>query len=159
MSENYSRDVKLQELGYSLAIESTPGANYLPAVQVGGLLFTAGCVPFVQGNELKWPGKIPNEVPLEIARQAAALAAANTLRAAYNLLGTLDRIKRVVRVCGYVNSSAGFTQQPLIVNSASELYIAVFGELGRHARTAIGVAELPLNACVEIEALFECAEV
>ncbi|MDD4615781.1 MAG: RidA family protein [Alphaproteobacteria bacterium] len=147
------REEKLKSLGYDLAKISTPKAKYVLSKRAGNLLFSSGALP-VDGENLCHPGKVPSEVPLETARQMAALCAANILRAVAKDYG-LDRIKQAVKLTGFVNSDSDFPNQHLVVNGASELLVDVLGEAGVHARSALGVAMVPLNACVEVEIVFE----
>ena len=146
---------RLQELGITLPPPPRPVAAYVPAVHAGDLLFISGQLPTENGR-LVFPGKVPAEVSVEDATQAARLAALNGLAVAnHELVGGLERVRRVVRVTGHVASSPGFTMQPAVINGASELLVAVFGERGRHSRAALGAAELPLGACVEVEMILE----
>ena len=141
---------KLASIGLSLPVASAPVAAYVPAVKSGNLVFTAGQLPVVDGKLVK-EGKVGSDVSADDAKGLAQLCALNAL-AAISLVAELDQIDRVVRVGGFVNCSPGFTAIPGVVNGASELLIKVFGDVnGKHARTAVGVAELPLNAPVEIE--------
>jgi len=141
---------KLAEIGLTLPIAAAPVAAYVPAVKTGNLVFTAGQLPIVDGKVVI-AGKVGAEVTPEQAKDMAQICALNAL-AAISLVADIDQIERVVRVGGFVNSVPGFVAIPQVVNGASELLIKLFGEVnGRHARTAIGVAELPLNAPVEIE--------
>ena len=141
---------KLASIGLSLPVASAPVAAYVPAVKSGNLVFTAGQLPVVDGKLVK-EGKVGSDVSADDAKGLAQLCALNAL-AAISLVAELDQIERVVRVGGFVNCSPGFTAIPGVVNGASELLIKVFGDVnGKHARTAVGVAELPLNAPVEIE--------
>ena len=141
---------KLASIGLSLPVASAPVAAYVPAVKSGNLVFTAGQLPVVDGKLVK-EGKVGSDVSADDAKGLAQLCALNAL-AAISLVTELDQIERVVRVGGFVNCSPGFTAIPGVVNGASELLIKVFGDVnGKHARTAVGVAELPLNAPVEIE--------
>ena len=132
---------------------AAPVASYVPAVRSGQLVFTSGQLPFVEGG-LRRTGKVGGSVDPEDAAADAKLCALNALAAVHELVG-LDSVARVVRVVGYVASAEGFTGQPRVVNGASELLGKVFGEAGRHARSAIGVAELPLGAPVEVELTVE----
>src|SRR5262249_26626398 len=116
----------------------------------GDTIYASGQVPF-DGAELQYKGKVPSEVSTDDAKKAAALCAANVLRAVRRMVGSLDDITRVVRITGYVNSDAAFTDQHLVMHGASELVLEVFGDSGRHARTALGMAQLPLGAAVEVE--------
>ena len=141
---------KLAELGLTLPVAAAPVAAYLPAVKTGNLVFTAGQLPIVDGKVLI-TGKVGAEVTPEQAKDMAQICALNAL-AAISLVADIDQIERIIRVGGFVNGVPGFVAIPQVVNGASELLIKLFGEVnGKHARTAIGVAELPLNAPVEIE--------
>ena len=145
-----SRDEILERLGFPLD-RATPEGKLVDAVAIDGeTIYASGQVPF-DGNELTYVGKVPTDVSLEDATRAAALCAANVLRAVRKVVGSLDNIGRVVRITGYVNSDANFTEQHVVINGASNLVRDVFGDDGRHARTAIGVAQLPLGAAVEVE--------
>lgn len=144
------QDRKLQELGYPLE-RATPEGLLVESVVIDrGTLYASGQVPF-DGDLLTCVGKVPSEVGLAEATVAAALCAANVLRAVRKSIGSLANIDRVVRITGYVNSDPSFTDQHVVLNGASELVRAVFGESGRHARTALGMAQLPLGAAVEVE--------
>ena len=141
---------KLSALGLTLPTAAAPVAAYVPAVKSGNLVLTAGQLPVVDGKLVK-EGKVGSEVSAEDAKELAQLCALNAL-AAISLVAELDQIERVVRVGGFVNCAPGFVAIPGVVNGASELLIKIFGDVnGKHARTAVGVAELPLNAPVEIE--------
>ena len=141
---------KLSALGLTLPTAAAPVAAYVPAVKSGNLVFTAGQLPVVGGTLIK-EGKVGSDVSVEDAKELAQLCALNAL-AAISLVAELDQIERVVRVGGFVNCAPGFIAIPGVVNGASELLIKIFGDVnGKHARTAVGVAELPLNAPVEIE--------
>ncbi|SFP16282.1 Enamine deaminase RidA, house cleaning of reactive enamine intermediates, YjgF/YER057c/UK114 family [Geodermatophilus dictyosporus] len=144
---------RLAELGIRLPPVAAPVASYVPAVRSGQLVFTSGQLPFVEGG-LRRTGKVGGSVDPEDAAADAKLCALNALAAVHELVG-LDSVARVVRVVGYVASAEGFTGQPRVVNGASELLGKVFGEAGRHARSAVGVAELPLGAPVEVELTVE----
>ena len=141
---------KLAELGLTLPVAAAPVAAYVPAVKTGNLVFTAGQLPIVDGKVVI-TGKVGAEVTPEQAKEMAQICALNAL-AAISLVADIDQIERVVRVGGFVNGVPGFVAIPQVINGASELLIKLFGEVnGKHARTAIGVAELPLNAPVEVE--------
>jgi enamine deaminase RidA (YjgF/YER057c/UK114 family) len=145
----------LQERKIELPQASTPAANYVPVVRSGNLLFISGQVSQWNG-ERRFIGKLGREISLEDGQQAARLCALNIVahvRAA--LGGDLDRVVRVVRLGGFVNSAEDFVQQPLVVNGASDLMVEIFGENGRHARTAVGVNALPGGVAVEVEAVVE----
>jgi len=141
---------KLAELGLTLPVAAAPVAAYVPAVRTGNLVFTAGQLPLVDGK-IPFIGKVGTDVTLEQAKDMAQICALNAL-AAISLVADIDQIERIVRVGGFVNGIPGFVAIPAVINGASELLIRLFGEVnGKHARTAIGVAELPLNAPVEVE--------
>ena len=145
---------KLEEMGLELPVAAVPLAAYVPAVKTGKLVFTAGQLPMANGAIAK-TGKVGTEVTVEEAKELAQLCALNAL-AALNLVADVDDVERIVRVVGYVNGAPGFVNHPAVVNGASELFIALWGDdKGKHARSAIGVAELPLNSPVEVELTFE----
>jgi enamine deaminase RidA (YjgF/YER057c/UK114 family) len=144
----------LAALGLTLPTAAAPVAAYVPAVKTGNLVFTAGQLPVVDGKLVK-EGKVGAEVSAQDAKELAQLCALNAL-AAISLVAELDQIERVVRVGGFVNCAPGFVAIPGVVNGASELLIKIFGDvIGKHARTAVGVAGLPLNASVEIELIVQ----
>jgi len=145
---------RLRELNLELPAVPKPVAAYVPAVRVGSLLFTSGQLPFVEGA-LKYPGKVGAEVSPQDAYEAARISALNGLGTIAGEIGDLNRIRRVVRLGVFVNSAPGFNQQPQVANGASDLMLKIFGEKGGHARTAVGVAELPLNSSVEVEMVVE----
>ena len=141
---------KLAELGLTLPVAAAPVAAYVPAVRTGNLVFTAGQLPLVDGK-IPFVGKVGSDVTPEQAKDMAQVCALNAL-AAVSLVADIDQIEKVVRVGGFVNGVPGFVAIPQVINGASELLIKLFGDVnGKHARTAIGVAELPLNAPVEVE--------
>ncbi|NIH78074.1 RidA family protein [Amycolatopsis viridis] len=144
---------RLAELGIELPDAVAPLAAYVPAVRTGSLVYTAGQLAFVQG-ELEATGKVGAEVSPEEAKRHARTAVLNALAAVDALVG-IDSIVRIVKVVGFVASAEGFTGQPAVINGASELLGEIFGEQGRHARSAVGVSELPLGAPVEIELIAE----
>lgn len=145
-----SRDELLEQAGYPLDRLSPEGTLVDAVVFDGATIYASGQVPF-DGDNLTSIGKVPSQVNATEATTAAALCAANVLRMVRSHIGSLDRIERIVRMTGYVNSDSNFTEQHLIINGASQLIREVFGEAGRHARIAIGVAQLPLGASTEIE--------
>jgi enamine deaminase RidA (YjgF/YER057c/UK114 family) len=145
---------KLMNLGIVIPEIPKPVAAYVPAKQSGKLVFTAGQLPMVNG-ELISKGLLGQDVEVEEASRAARVCTLNALAAIKGVIGDLDRIKQIVRVVGYVASVPTFTQQPAVVNGASELLLEIFGESGKHARSAVGMAVLPLNASVEIELTVE----
>jgi enamine deaminase RidA (YjgF/YER057c/UK114 family) len=144
----------LKNLHLNLPEIPKPVAAYIPAKQSGNFVFTAGQLPMVHG-ELISKGRLGQDVEIEDAKNAARICTLNALAAIKGVIGDLDRIKQIVRVVGYVASVPTFTQQPAVVNGASELLLEIFGENGKHARSAVGIAVLPLNASVEIELTVE----
>ncbi|HEX6352336.1 RidA family protein [Actinophytocola sp.] len=147
---------RLAELGIELPTVPAPAGAYVPAIRSGSLVFTAGQVPFVDGK-VAATGKVGREISPEEAKGHARTCALNALAAVDALVG-IDRVTRVVKVVGFVASAEGFTGQPGVVNGASELLGEVFGEAGQHARSAVGVAELPLGVPVEVELIVEVGE-
>lgn len=148
---------RLRDLGYELPPVPSPAGSYVPATRAGGFLFTAGQLPFKDG-ELPYTGKVGVDVSVEDAKEAARLCVLNALAAVKAEAGTLENVRRVAKVTGYVASSAGFNGQPEVMNGASDFLGEVFGEKGTHARTAVGVAELPLGSPVEVELMIELSE-
>lgn len=150
-----THNARLQALGITLPKPAAPLANYVPSVRSGALLFISGQLPMENGK-ITCIGKVGANVTIEAAQQAAKLCAINVLAQAQNALeGDLERILRCVKLGGFVAGSAEFTQQPSVINGASDLMVAVLGDAGRHARFAVGVPSLPFDAAVEIEAVFE----
>jgi len=147
---------RLAELGLRLPAVATPAGAYVPAVVTGSLVFTAGQLPFVDGA-LPATGKVGEAVAPEQAAEHARVAALNAIAAAGAAIGSLDRVTRVVKLVVFVASAPAFTAQPVVGNGASQLLIDVFGESGKHARSAVGVAVLPLDAPVEVELVLEFA--
>ena len=147
-------EIIMNELGLTIPNSPKPVATYIPAKQSGNLVFTAGQLPIVNG-ELVSKGLLGQDIEIDEANQAARICTLNALAAIKGVIGDLDRIKQIVRVVGYVASVPTFTQQPAVVNGASELLLEIFGENGKHARSAVGIAVLPLNASVEIELTVE----
>lgn len=145
---------RLEELGRALPAVAAPVAAYVPAVATGPHVHTSGQLPFVDGS-LPLTGKVGAEVSAEQAAELAALCCLNALAAIEALVGDLDRVVRIVKLTGYVASDPSFTAQPAVINGASELLGEVFGEAGAHARAAVGVAVLPLDAPVELDLLVE----
>jgi enamine deaminase RidA (YjgF/YER057c/UK114 family) len=144
---------RLAELRIELPAVAAPVAAYVPAVRTGNLVYTSGQLPFIDG-ELQQAGKVGGAVSVDTAKNAARTCALNALAAIDALVG-LDSVVRIVKVVGFVASAEGFTGQPGVINGASELFGEVFGDAGVHARSAVGVAELPLNAPVEVEVIAE----
>ncbi|MET1034603.1 MAG: RidA family protein [Arthrobacter sp.] len=145
---------RLAELGLELPPVAAPVAAYVPAVVSGSHVYTSGQLPFVDGK-LPATGKVGAEVDAETARRLAATCAVNALAAVKSVIGDLDRITRIVKVVGFVSSDPSFTGQPGVVNGASELLGEVLGDAGVHARSAVGVAVLPLDSPVEVELVAE----
>ena len=145
---------RIIDLGFGLPETAKPLAAYIPAVQSGNLVFTSGQLPMIAGN-LAETGKVGGSVSPERAKELATICALNALAAVKTVIGDLDKIKRIVKVVGFVSSTPEFSGQPAVVNGASEFLGEVFGEKGIHARSAVGVAVLPLDAPVEIELIVE----
>ncbi len=148
-------EARLRELGLELPVSSTPGANYVPFVRSGALVFLTGQLSQWNG-ERRFVGKLGREWSVEEGRQAARLCALNLiahLKTAAD--GDLDRVRRCVRIAGFVNSTPDFHAQSQVINGASDVFVDVFGEAGRHARMAVGVAALPYDVAVEVEGVFE----
>ncbi|MBW2619324.1 MAG: RidA family protein [Deltaproteobacteria bacterium] len=141
---------KLESLGLSLPPPVEPVANYVTSVIEGDLLYTSGAGP-IEGGKPKYQGRVGAELSLEEGYEAARLTALNLLSIIKARIGGLDRIERVVKVLGFVSSAPDFHRQPEVINGASDLLVEVLGEQGRHARSAIGTSNLPLNIPVEIE--------
>lgn len=150
-----SYEERAKSIGITIPQAATPLGAYVLAVQSGTLLFTAGQGPVKDGVPV-FKGKVGQDLTLEQGYEAAKLSTVNCLAAAKSFLGTLDRIERVVKVNGYVSSAHGFTDQAKVMNGASDLLVQIFGEQGRHARTSIGVSELPLDIAVEVELVLSC---
>ena len=151
-----SVEQRLTELGLKLPVLAKPAGAYVPAIVTGNLVYTAGQLPFVDGALLA-TGKVGAGVTPEDAATYARTCALNALAAAASVIGSLDRVTRVVKVVGFVASTPDFSGQPGVINGASELLGEVFGEAGQHARSAVGVAVLPLDAPVEVELILEFA--
>lgn len=141
-------------MGIVLPSSPAPLANYLPAVSSGNLLFLSGILPMRDGK-LAYEGKLGSAVSIDEGYEAAKTAAIAALASVKNQLGSLDKVARIVRMCGHVASAPGFTQQARVINGASDFFVEVFGDIGRHARLALGAAELPLNAPIELELIIE----
>jgi enamine deaminase RidA (YjgF/YER057c/UK114 family) len=146
---------KLSELGITLAAPTVPSANYIPFVRTGNLLMISGQLCFDGDGKLVAKGQLGGGVSVEDGQKAARACAINVLSQVKAALGDLDKVVHVVRLGGFVNSVPSFTEGPKVMNGASDLMVAVFGDKGKHARTTIGVAALPQNAAMEVEALFE----
>lgn len=156
MAHNSVLDARLAELGITIPSVAKPVASYIPAITTGNLVFTSGQLPFVEGA-LPATGKVGAEVSAEDAAAMARTCVLNGLAAAATVIGSLDRITRVIKVVGFVASDPSFTGQPAVINGASDLLGEIFGDAGAHARSAVGIAVLPLDSPVEIEFIFEYA--
>lgn len=141
-------------MGFTLPEVAAPAGSYLPAMISGNLVFTAGQIPLIEGK-LMATGKLGAEITAEHGAEIAQRCALNALAAVKSVLGDLDRVKQVVKVVGFVSSVPGFSSQPAVINGASEFLQQVFGDAGKHARSAVGVSVLPLDAPVEIELIVE----
>jgi enamine deaminase RidA (YjgF/YER057c/UK114 family) len=150
-----SVDKKLASLGISLPTPATPIANYVPFVRSGNMLVVSGQLCFGADGNLVARGQLGGEVSMDDGQKAARACAVNLLAQLRAALGDLDKVTRVVRLGGFINSAPGFADGPKVMNGASDLMVEVFGEKGRHARSTVGVAALPANAAVEVEGQFE----
>jgi enamine deaminase RidA (YjgF/YER057c/UK114 family) len=150
-------EARLKQLGIALPTVPAPVANYVRSVRVGNLLFLAGHGPQKDGK-MAYVGKVGRDLSVEEGQQAARVVGLNLLASTREALGSLDRVKRVVKVLGMVNSADGFGDQPKVINGFSDLMVEVFGDAGRHARSAVGMAELPFGIPVEIEMIVEAAD-
>jgi enamine deaminase RidA (YjgF/YER057c/UK114 family) len=146
---------KLQELGIALQEPRAPMANYVPFVRTGDLLHVSGQICLDGDGKLVANGRLGDDVSVEEGQKAARVCAINLLAQVKAALGDLDKVKRVVRLGGFINSAAGFTEGPKVMNGASDLMVAAFGDKGKHARSTVGVAALPADVAVEVEGLFE----
>ncbi len=145
---------RISDLGITLPQVATPAGAYVPAVVSGNLVFTAGQIPLVDGK-LVATGKVGKDLSADQAKEIARICALNAVAAVKSVIGDLDRVTKVVKVVGFVSSTPDFTAQPSVVNGASELLEQIFGDKGIHARSAVGVAVLPLDAPVEVELVVE----
>jgi enamine deaminase RidA (YjgF/YER057c/UK114 family) len=148
---------KLQELGITLKEGPAPVANYVPSVRTGNLLMVSGQLCFDGNGQLAAKGRLGDGVSIEDGQKAARACAVNLLAQIKAAVGDLDHVVRVVRLGGFINSAPGFLEGPKVMNGASDLMVAAFGDKGKHARTTVGVAALPADAAVEVEGLFEIA--
>jgi enamine deaminase RidA (YjgF/YER057c/UK114 family) len=148
---------RLAELGLTLPEVAAPVAAYVPAVRTGNLIYTSGQLPMVNGA-LPETGTVGANVTVDRANELASICALNAMAAIKSLIGDLDKVQRVVKVVGFVNSAPDFINQPAVVNGASNVLLAAFGDAGIHARSAVGVASLPLDAPVEVELIVEVAD-
>ena len=147
---------KIKSLGITLPNPPTPAGSYIPAIKTGNLLFISGQIPMENG-EVLFTGKVTDE-NLETAQKSARMCAINLLAQIKRELGSLDKVKKIVRLSGFVNSDAEFYQHPKVINAASDLFFEIFGDKGKHSRIAVGVACLPLNSMTEIDAIIEFLE-
>ena len=151
---NVSYEGRLKELGFPLPAPPKPVANYVPVVRTGNLLFLSGVLPAHEGR-LVMTGKLGENLTVEQGVEAARVAVLNGISIVRSEAGSLDRVKRIVKMVGYIASASGFTDQPQVLNGASDLLVSLFGDAGRHARVAVGAAELPRQAPLEIELIVE----
>ncbi|GIP14850.1 hypothetical protein J40TS1_04920 [Paenibacillus montaniterrae] len=148
---------RIEALGLHIPPSSPPGALYVPVKQLGGALYVSGQVPMVDGKPV-YTGKVGSERSIEYGQEAARLCVINMLAALKDFTGDLNKVKGVVKLLAFVNSEVGFWEQHIVVNAASQLLFDVFGEDGRHARSAVGTNQLPMDVTVEIEGIFELRE-
>ena len=147
---------KLESLQITLPKPPTPAGSYVPVIRTGNLLFISGQIPMKEGKVI-FTGKVSDD-NLEVAQKSARMCAINLLAQIKRELGNLDKVSKIVRLSGFVNSIPEFSQQPKVINSASDLFFEIFGEKGKHSRIAVGVASLPLNSMTEIDAIIEFSE-
>ena len=147
---------KLETLGIKLPNPPTPAGSYVPAIKTGNLLFISGQIPMDDGKVI-FTGKVSNE-NMEVAQKSARMCAINLLAQMKRELGSLDKVTKIVKLSGFVNSMPEFSQHPKIINPASDLFFEIFGDKGKHARVAVGVACLPLDSMTEIDAVIEFSD-
>ena len=147
---------KIKSLGITLPTPPTPAGSYIPAIKTGNLLFISGQIP-MENDKVLFTGKVTDK-NLETAQKSARMCAINLLAQIKRELGSLDKVKKIVRLSGFVNSDAEFYQHPKVINAASDLFFEIFGDKGKHSRIAVGVACLPLNSMTEIDAIIEFLE-
>jgi len=147
---------KIESLGIKLPTPPTPAGSYVPAVRTGKLLYISGQIP-MEDDKVVFTGKVSDE-NLETAQKSARMCAINILAQLKRELGDLEKVSKIVRISGFVNSVPGFSQHPKVINSASDLFFEIFGEKGKHSRIAVGVASLPLDSMTEIDAIVEVSE-
>ncbi|MDC0241970.1 RidA family protein [Candidatus Nitrosopelagicus sp.] len=145
---------KLKELGIEIPTPPNPAGSYIPVVTTGNLAFVSGQIPMKEGKVV-FEGKVPETQSVDSARDAAKICIINGLAQLKANLGSLDKITKFVRISGFVNSNSNFTEQPKVINAASDLLVEVFGDMAKHSRIAVGVASLPLNSTVEIDMIVE----
>ncbi len=151
-------EAKLEEMGIELPDSPAPMANYVPAVRTGNLLYLAGLGPAARADGTSPTGKVGQDLSVEEGYEAARLTGINILARLKGELGDLDRVNRVVKLLSMVNATADFTQQPAVANGCSDLMVEVFGDKGKHARSAVGMGSLPNNIPIEIEVIVEVAD-
>lgn len=147
---------KIESIGIKLPTPPTPAGSYVPVIRSGNLLFVSGQIPMKDGKVV-FTGKV-SDGNLETAQKSARMCAINILAQLKRELGDLEKVAKIVRLSGFVNSDPEFSQQPKVINSASDLFFEIFGEKGKHSRIAVGVASLPLNSMTEIDAIIEFAD-
>ena len=147
---------KLESIGVKLPNPPTPAGSYVPVIRTGNLLFISGQIPMEDGKVM-FTGKVSND-NLETAQKSARMCAINILAQIKRELGSLDKVTRIVKLSGFVNSMPDFTQHPKVINPASDLFFEIFGDIGKHSRVAVGVACLPLDSMTEIDAIVEFSE-
>jgi len=147
---------KLESLGIKLPSPPTPAGSYVPAVRTGNLLYISGQIPMEDGKVI-FTGKVSDD-NLEVAQKSARMCAINILAQIKREVGDLDKVSKIVRLSGFVNSVSEFSQHPKVINAASDLFFEIFGEKGKHSRIAVGVASLPLDSMTEIDAVIEISE-
>jgi len=145
---------RLKELDIQIPIPPSPAGSYIPVVTTGNLAFVSGQIPMREGKII-FEGKVPETQSVDSAREAAKICIINGLAQLKANLGSLDRITKFVRISGFVNSNSDFIEQPKVINSASDLLVEIFGDMAKHSRIAVGVANLPLNSTVEIDMIVE----
>lgn len=150
-------ETRLSDLGITLPEAAAPAANYVPFVKTGNQLFISGQLPMEDGK-IKVSGKLGDDLGVDDGKAAAKLCAINLLAQAKAATGDLDKVTRLVKIVGFVNSTGAFVDQPQVINGASDFLVEAMGDMGRHARSAVSAASLPFGAAVEIEAIFEIAD-
>ena len=145
---------KLKELGIEIPTPPSPAGSYIPVVTTENLAFVSGQIPIKEGKVV-FEGKVPEKQSVDSAREAAKICIINGLAQLKANLGSLDKITKFIRISGFVNSESDFTEQPKVINAASDLLVEVFGDMAKHSRIAVGVASLPLNSTVEIDMIVE----
>lgn len=147
---------KLKNLGIILPLPPTPAGSYIPAIKSGKLLYISGQIP-IENGKVAYTGKVSDK-NLEVAQKSAKMCAINILAQIKREIGNLDKVSKIIKLSGFVNSAPEFSQHPKVINSASDLIFEIFGEKGKHSRIAVGVASLPLDSMTEIDAIIEISE-